>query len=103
MRTLFAATVTHQLGLTVNTLLSMGWRLPRNMWTMRPCSCFCIESPTTSSRVLVLCRCCSTCKPRLLGLTRQRRHTAVWRCVSAYDELHWRHSGAMTSSALYWW
>lgn len=53
----------HQVGLTVKILLSMGWRLPRNMWTMRPCSCFCIESPTTSSRVLVLCKCCSTCKP----------------------------------------
>lgn len=47
--------------LTVNTLLSMACRLPRNMCTMRACSCFCIESPTTSSRVLELCKFCNTC------------------------------------------
>ena len=101
MRGKFAESVTHQPGLTVKTLLSMGCRLPRNMWTMRPCSCFCIESPTTSSRVLVLCRCCSTCNSSCaasngIGGTPDSMFQDTMSSIGIVP-------GAVTSIAVYWW
>jgi hypothetical protein len=71
----------HPAGLTVKTLLSIGCRLPRNMWTIRPCSCFCIESPTTSSRVLVLCKCCSTCSQAEQPQMTLETHCRMTPCV----------------------
>lgn len=47
--------------LTVKIRWSTGRRAPRNMCTRRACSCFCIESPTTKTRTLLLWRWCSTC------------------------------------------